>query len=99
MDNDIETVFDLESLRNWNRSQLKLLKIFVRNDLVTQKMLAGATGMTPKSNALGGKITALSRSGLILKAGKDESGEWLWQLNDNKVKKDDLQLFLEKLGV
>ena len=52
MDNDIETVFDLESLRNWNRSQLKLLKIFVRNDLVTQKMLAGATGMTPKSNAL-----------------------------------------------
>jgi hypothetical protein len=31
--------FNLDSLRNWKRSQLQLLKLFVDNKLVSQKMI------------------------------------------------------------
>jgi hypothetical protein len=32
--------FNLDSLRNWKRSQLELLTLFVKNKLVTQKMIS-----------------------------------------------------------
>lgn len=35
-----EKGFDLNLLRNWSRSSLRFLKLFVDNDLVTHQMIA-----------------------------------------------------------
>jgi hypothetical protein len=91
--------YNLNLLRGWQRSQLKLLGEFTVNSLVPQSMLANASGSPVGSHELGGKITALTREGLIQKAGRDENGQWLWQLNEEKTDKETLKGFLESLGI
>lgn len=91
--------YDLNLLRGWQRSQIRLLKEFATNQLVNQTLISGASGMRQESNALGGKITALTRAKLIQKAGKDDDGKMQWQLNEDKVDREKLTEFIEKLGV
>jgi hypothetical protein len=91
--------FNLDLLRGWQRSQLKLLGEFTIHDLVPQSLMGNASGTNVGSAELGGKITALTRAGLIQKAGKDENGQWLWQLNEQKVEKTDLKKFLDSIGI
>lgn len=87
--------FNLNLLRGWQRSQLKLLKEFTLTDLVPQAKLSLASGSTVGSHELGGKLTALTRADLIQKAGKDDNGQWIWQLNEEKVPRETLKDFLE----
>lgn len=91
--------YDLNLLRGWQRSQLKLLKSFVEMELVPQAKLSMASGSRVGSHELGGKLTALTRAELIQKAGKDENGQWIWQLNENLVKRDELKDFLVSLKI
>lgn len=98
-DQGAKSDFNLNLLRGWQRSQLKLLGKFTVNNTVPQTMLANASGSTVGSHELGGKITALTREGLIQKAGKDENGQWLWQLNEEKTDKETLKDFLESLDI
>lgn len=91
--------FDINQLRGWRRSQLKLLKEFVIKPLVSQTILSGASGLKAGSNALGGKMTTLVKKDLIIKAGRDDDGSWLWQLNDEKIDKILLEHFLKKMGI
>jgi hypothetical protein len=91
--------FKLDLLRGWQRSQLKLLKEFTVHDLVPQTLLGNASGANVGSAELGGKITALTRAGLIQKAGKDDNGQWIWQLNETKVEKNVLKDFLDSIGI
>ncbi len=91
--------FNLQLLRGWQRSQLKLLKEFTIRDIVPQTKLSLVSGSPEGSRELGGKLTALTRSELIVKAGKDNKGSWVWQLNEEKVEKETLKDFLEKLGI
>ena len=93
------TPLDLNVLRGWQRSQLKLLKEFTANRLVSQTRLSGASGLPQGSHAMGGKITALTRANFIVKAGRDENKNWLWQLNEDRVKRNDLEDFFKKLGI
>lgn len=99
MDSVKDQDYNLSLLRGWQRSQLKLLKAFTLTPLVSQTKMAGASGSPVKSQELGGKITALTRADLIVKAGKDDNGQWLWQLNEKKVEKTELQKFLESIGI
>lgn len=99
MVNDDDKQYDLNLLRGWQRDQLKLLKEFSANRLVSQTRLSGASGMRQGSHELGGKLTALTRADLIVKAGRDENGQWMWQLNEDKVDRDRLQDFLKKLEI
>lgn len=94
----IEEKYNINLLRGWQRSQLKLLKEFTINPFVSQTMLSGASGYPAGSHQLGGSITPLVRENLIIKAGKDETGQ-LWQLNEEKVEKTELQKLLESLGI
>lgn len=94
-----EEKFNLNLLRGWQRSQLKLLKEFTIEPLISQTMMSTASGATVGSHELGGKITALTRANLIQKAGKDNNGQWLWQLNEERVEKTELQRFIESLGI
>ncbi len=91
--------YNLNLLRGWQRSQLKLLGEFTVNNLVPQTILANASGSTVGSHELGGKLTALTRAKLIQKAGRDENGQWLWQLNEDQTDKETLKDFLESLGI
>lgn len=91
--------YNLNLLRGWQRSQLKLLKEFTVSPLISQVKLSNASGSPVGSHELGGKLTALTRADLILKAGKDDDGQWLWQLNEEKVEKTSLLEFLESLGI
>ena len=91
--------YNLALLRGWQRSQLKLLKEFTFKDLVPQTKLSNASGSPVGSHALGGKLTALTRADLIQKAGKDDNGQWLWQLNQDKVNKTELQKLLADIGI
>jgi len=91
--------YNLNLLRGWQRSQLKLLGQFVSMDLVPQTKLSNASGSPVGSHELGGKITALTRSGLIQKAGRDENGQWVWQLNEQTTDKETLGEFLKSLGI
>lgn len=99
MDSQSTDNYNLNLLRGWQRSQLQLLKEFAANPLVSQTMISGASGMRQGSHALGGKLTALTRSELIVKAGRDDNGQWLWQLNEEKVERQKLLDFIERLGV
>ncbi len=96
---NLSPALDLNLLRGWQRSQLKLLKEFTFNDLVSQTRLSGVSGLQQGSHALGGKITALTRADLIVKAGRDDNGQWLWQLNEDKVERNKLKEFFKKLGI
>ena len=91
--------FNLDLLRGWQRSQLRLLGEFTLHDQVPQSFIGNASGTTTKPHELGGKITALTRAGLIQKAGKDENGQWMWQLNEKKVEKNVLKDFLDSIGI
>lgn len=94
-----EEKYNIKLLRGWQRSQLKLLKEFTLTPLVSQSRMADASGSPVKSHELGGKMTALTREDLIVKAGKDDDGQWLWQLNEEKIEKTELQKFLESIGI
>lgn len=89
--------YNLNLLRGWQRSQLKLLKEFVINPVVFQTRLSGASGLRPGSHELGGKITALTRAKLIVKAGRDDNGQMTWQLNDEEVDRQQLLDFLKRI--
>lgn len=91
--------YDLNLLRGWKRDQLKLLKEFTLRPTISQSLISTASGATIGSHELGGKITALTRANLIEKAGRDDDGSFVWQLNEKKVDKDDLKEFIEKLGI
>jgi hypothetical protein len=91
--------YSLDLLRGWQRSQLKLLGQFAKMTLVPQTMLSNASGSPVGSHELGGKLTALTRAGLIQKAGRDDNGQWLWQLNEQTTDRETLQDFLKSLGI
>ena len=44
-----EKKFDLNSLRTWKRSQLRLLKVFTEHDIVTQQMMVDALNKPEKA--------------------------------------------------
>lgn len=90
--------FNLSLLRGWQRSQLKLLKEFTLAPFISQTRISNASGYPAGSHQIGGSITPLTRAGLIIKAGKDETGQ-LWQLNEDNVEKTELQKLLESLGI
>ena len=94
-----EEKYNLNLLRGWQRSQLKLLKEFTLQPLVSQTKMSGASGSPVKSHELGGKITALTRANLIQKAGRDDNGQWMWQLNEEFIAKKALLEFLESMGI
>jgi len=87
--------YDLSLLRGWQRDQLRLLNLFAKLDSVSQAFLSGASGMPQGSAQLGGKITSLTRAGLIEKVGKDENGDQLWQLNEKRVDRQNLGQMLD----
>ncbi|MBI3380261.1 hypothetical protein HY029_05900 [Candidatus Gottesmanbacteria bacterium] len=91
--------YNVNLLRGWQRSQLRLLKEFTIHDLVPQAKLSLVSGSRVGSHELGGKLTALTRADLIQKAGKDDNGQWIWQLNDEKVDKTEIQKLLESIGI
>lgn len=91
--------FNLNSLRGWQREQLKLLKKLVDYRIVNGAAMANASGTAVKSSEFGGKITALTRAGLMVKAGREKDGNNVYQLNENKVERKTLKDFLEKLGI
>lgn len=91
--------YDLNLLRGWKRSQLKLLKLFTKMDDVSQPYMAMASGSMIGSPELGGKMTALTRANLIRKAGIDDDGYQCWQLNEDKVDKNYLEEMLESLHI
>ena len=91
--------YDMNLLRGWQRTQLKLLKEFALRPFIDQTRISGASGMRAGSHAMGGKLTALTRAKLIEKAGKDEQGKMQWQLNHEKVNRKRLLDFIDKLGV
>jgi hypothetical protein len=91
--------YDLNLLRGWQRSQLKLLKRFTKIENVSQYVMSNVSGSAVHSHELGGKITPLTRAGLIEKAGRDDDGTQLWKLNEDKVDKSSLEKFLDKLNI
>lgn len=88
--------YNLDLLRGWKREQLKLLREFAFQDIISQTRISGASGMRPGSQALGGKITALTRANLIEKAGRDDSGSYVWKLNEDNVDRKKLLDFLDR---
>ena len=86
-------------LRGWRRDQLYLLKELTERPLISQTMISGASGLRPGSFEIGGKITALARAKLIQKAGRDDNGQMLWQLNEELVDRKNLREFLETLNL
>ncbi len=91
--------FNVNILRGWQRSQLELLKVFADNVVVPQTKISVASGSPISSSAMGGKITPLVRNNLIIKAGKDDEGRFVWQLNEDIVERETLKDFIEKLGI
>ncbi len=99
MDSLLNGTYELNLLRGWHRSQLQLLKEFTLRDIIPQSIISTASGATIGSHELGGKITALTRADLIVKIGKDDNGQNIWTLNEDKVDRQSLKDFLEKLKV
>ena len=98
MDNDSDE-YNLNLLRGWKRDQLRLLKEFAFEDIITQNRISGASGMRQGTQALGGKITALTRANLIEKVGRDDNGQYVWKLNERVVDRDKLQNLLESFNL
>ncbi len=94
----IEEKYNINLLRGWQRSQLTILKEFTLAPFISQTRISNASGYPAGSNQIGGSITPLTRAGLIIKAGRDETGQ-LWQLNEERVEKTELQKLLESLGI
>lgn len=94
-----KTKYNLNLLRGWQRSQLKLLHEFAIKDLVNQTRISGASGLPPGTHfqQLGGKITALSRAKLIEKVGRDDNGQMVWKLNEDEVDRQHLLDFLKRI--
>lgn len=99
VNDETKEAYNVNLLRGWQRSQLKLLKEFVTNDLVSQTRLSGASGLRAGSHVLGGKMTALARAGLIVKAGKDDDNNWLWQLNEKRIDRKTVQNLLDEIKI
>lgn len=96
---DDQSEFNLNSLRGWQRKQLALLRVFADHIVVPQTMISLASGASQSSSALGGKITPLIRHNLILRAGKDSNGKFVWQLNEENVDRVALKNFLASLDI
>lgn len=96
---DTETPFNLNLLRGWQRNELRLLKEFADHPTINQTMISGASGLPAGSHALGGRITPLTRAGLISKIGRDEGGQFLWQLNEKKVDRQELLDMLKEMSI
>jgi hypothetical protein len=91
--------YNLDLLRGWKRSQLKLLKLFTKMDYVSQPYMAMASGSMLGSPELGGKMTALTRADLIQKVGVDDDGYQCWQLNEDRVNKQTLRDLLDSMSI
>jgi len=91
--------YNLDLLRGWKRSQLKLLKLFTKMPYVSQPYLAMASGSMVGSPEFGGKMTALTRADLIQKVGVDDDGYQCWQLNKDRVDKKTLGDLLESMSI
>ena len=78
---------------------MALLKLFAEKPVITQTYISGASGLRPGSFEMGGKITALARSKLIQKAGRDENGQMMWQLNEKRVNREELEKLLDSLDL
>ena len=91
--------YNLDLLRGWKRSQLKLLSLFTKMDYVSQPYLARMSGSMVGSPEFGGKMTALTRADLIQKAGVDDDGYQCWQLNEDRVNKQTLKDLLESISI
>ena len=87
--------YNLNLLRGWKRDQLKLLREFAVNDIVSQTRISGASGMAQGSQALGGKITPLTRANLIKKVGRDGEGHYVWKLDEDTVNRKTLISYLD----
>jgi hypothetical protein len=96
---DKDKPFIVNTLRGWQRTQLKLLKEFVAHDFLNQTKISGASGCPAGSNALGGKITPLTRAGLIEKAGKDDDGQFVWKFNDKRADRKTIQDLLDEMDI
>ena len=94
-----ESEYNMGLLRGWQRSQLALLKQFAVIDIMNQTAMSFASGVRAGTSVMGGKMTALTRSKLIVKAGKDDDNKMQWQLNEEKLDRKKLLEFLDKLSV
>jgi NADH dehydrogenase FAD-containing subunit len=92
-----EELTDLESLSH--TITLPLEKIFKNTEVKLIKAEVTDVDHKQKIVEAGGKITALTRADLIVKAGRDDNGQWLWQLNEDRVDRQRLLDFLEKLDI
>lgn len=92
-----ELPYDLNLLRGWQKTQLKILKNFA----ATPNGIAAANASTSNlvGRNLGGEITPLTRSRLISKVGRDDKGNQLWKLNEKRVDKDKLKAILADMKV
>jgi hypothetical protein len=91
--------YNLNLLRGWKRDQLRLLKKFAEESILSQAMLSGASGMARGSRALGGKITPLVRANLIKKVGRDKDGNYVWTLDENTVDRKTLVSYLDEFNL
>lgn len=91
--------YNLNLLRGWKRSQLRLLREFAVESIMSQARLSGASGMAQGSTSLGGWITPFTRANLIEKVGRDEDGNYIWKLNELKVEKKTLLEFLDQFDL
>lgn len=91
--------YDLNLLRGWQRSQLELLNEFADRRMMSQTWISGASGLPQGSHALGGKITPLIRAGFIVGAGRDDEGQMMWKLNEERVERDKLLKFLKSIDI
>ncbi len=91
----VDDKYNLNLLRGWKRDQLKLLREFAVESILSQARLSGASGMRQGSHALGGKITPLVRANLIKKVGRDGEGQYMWKLDENTVNRKTLVSYLD----
>jgi hypothetical protein len=66
---------------------------------VNGALMANASGTAVKSPEFGGKLTALTRAKLMVKAGRDTDGNNLYQLNEKRIYRITLKEFLEGLDI
>lgn len=84
-------------IREMPLSQLKILKELTVKKISTTKLLSGAT-IAPLSE-IKGRLGTLSRENLIKKAGREDTGDLRWILNEQEVDKNELKTLLEEIGL
>ena len=95
----VELPYDLNLLRGWQRDQLKLLRKLCDHKMVNGAQMANASGTAIRSSEFGGKMTALTRAKLMVKAGREKDGNNLYQLNEKKVERNKLSDFLKEMDI